>query len=351
MTRSVKRTLLIMVLLLLTAALIMNEVATTQAAETTCVLPESGPWPACATGSENTTNAPTLPAVIDDDTCVIPETGRWPACATGGYRNPPPAVPDENCVIPSSGAWPDCATQGSTEKAESEAAAIFAFAMTPDKVQPGRQTVTLSWRTNADLVELYYQGTVTEFDGRDNSLTTEIDAGLYQSFVIVAHKGKSKVEATLNIYCAADSWFFNNPPEGCPVPADGSGVSAIQFFEHGIMRWHKNGDFQRIHVFYNDGTHDAFQDFWYEPAAEDSNPTLVPPEGLYKPMRGFGVLWSDPAVRSKLGWAITEEAGYSGHIQCTGPALYDLTCWGSTPNNQIIVWNNDTWWTIWNDSQ
>ena len=52
-------------------------------------------------------NTPPPPGGNGD--CVIPESGPWPPCATGGGTPPaPPANPGE-CVIPPSGPWPACA--------------------------------------------------------------------------------------------------------------------------------------------------------------------------------------------------------------------------------------------------
>lgn len=104
-----------------------------------CIIPESGPWPPCATGGND------QPETNDD--CVIPPSGPWPPCATGGGGGsapsptpapgepcpesgkwPPGCVPgggdssptpapapgnDDACVIPDSGPWPPCATGGS----------------------------------------------------------------------------------------------------------------------------------------------------------------------------------------------------------------------------------------------
>lgn len=68
-----------------------------------CVIPESGPWPPCATGG-------TPPSSSDGD-CVIPESGPWPPCATGGSGgSAPPTSSGDDCVIPESGPWPPCAT-------------------------------------------------------------------------------------------------------------------------------------------------------------------------------------------------------------------------------------------------
>ncbi len=83
--------------LLLTALAGQNGVVS---ADDECVIPDSGPWPACATGG-------TRPPSASD--CVIPESGPWPPCATGGSV----AEGAGECVIPASGPWPSCATGGS----------------------------------------------------------------------------------------------------------------------------------------------------------------------------------------------------------------------------------------------
>ncbi len=64
-----------------------------------CVIPESGPWPPCATGGN---------AADSNSDCVIPERGPWPPCATGGGGS----ANSGGCVIPERGPWPPCATGG-----------------------------------------------------------------------------------------------------------------------------------------------------------------------------------------------------------------------------------------------
>ncbi len=61
---------------------------------------------------------PAPPASGGDGECVIPDSGPWPPCATGGGdggggggATPPPSTGD--CVIPASGPWPPCATEPS----------------------------------------------------------------------------------------------------------------------------------------------------------------------------------------------------------------------------------------------
>lgn len=76
-----KRLLLMTLMLLVTLATLAITSVSATAADTTqrdghCVIPESGPWPPCATGGVVPDNIP--------DGCVIPPSGPWPPCATGG---------------------------------------------------------------------------------------------------------------------------------------------------------------------------------------------------------------------------------------------------------------------------
>lgn len=65
---------------------------------TGCIIPDSGPWPSCATGGEQ-----------PEIECVIPESGPWPPCAIGDE-----SVVTKPCVIPENGPWPACARRHST---------------------------------------------------------------------------------------------------------------------------------------------------------------------------------------------------------------------------------------------
>lgn len=51
-----------------------------------CVIPQSGPWPPCATGGGGAPATQPQPSAGAVD-CVIPESGPWPPCATGSGNN------------------------------------------------------------------------------------------------------------------------------------------------------------------------------------------------------------------------------------------------------------------------
>jgi hypothetical protein len=92
------------------------------------------------------------------------------------------------------------------------------------------------------------------------------------------------------------------------------------------MLWNKAEDW--IYVLFDDGLQPAFRTFldkWDEGQPE-SDPSIVPPAGLYQPVRGFGLVWrEEPGVRDRLGWAVDEEQGYPTAIQRTSRYKYNVT--------------------------
>jgi hypothetical protein len=89
--------------------------------------------------------------------------------------------------------------------------------------------------------------------------------------------------------------------------------SAFQPFESGSMIWREDTD--QVYVLFRDGSWAVFDPTWVEGEPEQ-DPEIVPPEGLFQPKRGFGKVWRDNLdVRSGLGWALQEEAGYTALVQ------------------------------------
>lgn len=125
--------------------------------------------------------------------------------------------------------------------------------------------------------------------------------------------------------CELD-YFFTPAPRRCPLRPATYSWAAEQRFEHGRMIWLEDND--AIHVFYEDGAEyypehypdwqgrfERFEDTW-TPDETESDPTVVPPEGLYQPIRGFGKVWREnPQVREQLGWATAPEQGYESALQ------------------------------------
>src|SRR5689334_11385833 len=99
----------------------------------------------------------------------------------------------------------------------------------------------------------------------------------------------------MEIACPTE-WFFANGPDReteCPVEAEYWSGTA-QNFEHGLMVWQSSNYAPSIQILFDDGSYQAFEDKWSDGMA-DSDPSLVPPEGLYQPTGSFGLVWRSEA--------------------------------------------------------
>lgn len=92
---------------------------------------------------------------------------------------------------------------------------------------------------------------------------------------------------------------------GCPGSVYTDRPAAIQNFENGSMIWVQlTEDNPRIYAYLEYGYYQSFPDTWQE-GVDPEEPDVNPPEGLYKPRRGFGKVWIDnPDLRNDIGWAI-----------------------------------------------
>jgi hypothetical protein len=70
-----------------------------------------------------------------------------------------------------------------------------------------------------------------------------------------------------------------------------------------------------IYVFDWEGHWQRFADTFVEGQLEN-DPGIIPPTGLYQPVRGFGKVWREhPQVQDQLGWAQGRELGYESTFQ------------------------------------
>ena len=128
--------------------------------------------------------------------------------------------------------------------------------------------------------------------------------------------GDAEALVDLTIECAHE-WvpaLAENPPSGRCPGGSAVGSAAQQSFENGFMIWLEPG--RTIYVFYNFGragsppVYEVYPDDFHEGDPE-SDPAIVPPSGLYQPIRGFGLVWrTNQGVRDGLGWATAPEAGF-----------------------------------------
>ena len=105
---------------------------------------------------------------------------------------------------------------------------------------------------------------------------------------------------------------------GCPIAAPEQLAMAEQPFEHGSMFWVSSGQIFGLASQVVDGQNNVFwqaADTWQEGMPAD-DPQMTVPEGLIQPIRGFGLAWrSNLTLRSALGYATTQEEGYTGTLQ------------------------------------
>jgi hypothetical protein len=123
---------------------------------------------------------------------------------------------------------------------------------------------------------------------------------------------------------------------GCAAaPAQEIGA-AFQSFERGQMFW--RGDLQLIYVLQEGGTWDGYEDKWMP---DQGDPDLSPPQGLYRPVRGFGRVWSLDlgGPPSPIGWGTAPERGYAMVVQ---PFARGLLLSG--PNDDVYALHDDGTW-------
>jgi len=204
------------------------------------------------------------------------------------------------------------------------------------EADPG-DTITLEWQsTGGHQATLYHLMDTGQLDGwweveptgsMDYVITDE--SRNWEGFVLfVLDEAEHVAQATLQVPLRCpDTWFFSPPPDECPSSPPILTDGAEQHFQYGLMLWTKAEDL--IHVlFFDEGTQPAYKIFldeWDEGEPE-SDPGIVPPAGLYQPVRGFGLVWrEEPGIRDRLGWARDREVGYPTAIQRTSRPKYNVT--------------------------
>lgn len=114
----------------------------------------------------------------------------------------------------------------------------------------------------------------------------------------------------------AGLWENRRSALGCPVvsPEKYQTTMVVQEFEGGAMFWRK--DKSLIYVLPEGEAPLAFKDTWDSAMPAYACPQSAPSQTPPTPKSGFGLVWCrEPAVRSALGAALTEEKAFDAPLQ------------------------------------
>jgi hypothetical protein len=209
------------------------------------------------------------------------------------------------------------------------------FRANVDQADPGDE-IQLEWQsTGGDRAILYHLLPSGQFgDAWDvdpsGTFDYEIDEDErnYTAFtlqVFDADNRMAQASVSIPLNCL-NEWFFSPAPDECPRGPAIFSNAAEQHFEHGTLLWVEDQDL--IYVIFDDGKvpgWTAYPDEWQEGDPE-YDPDIVPPEGYYQPIRGFGLVWrTKSTVRDRLGWAVDLELAFDSAVQSTSRAKYNDT--------------------------
>jgi hypothetical protein len=213
---------------------------------------------------------------------------------------------------------------------------------TADKLMlnPG-EPLTFTWTTtNASTVTINHILSNSMFGGMGRgdlpangsaSILTDSNAVNTNKFIlIVTNNAGVTVSQSLDVtFACKHPWFFTPAPAYCSSDVSYTRSMIEQVFQGGRMVWiaYPQG-YNSISILYNDGTIYTGEDTWKNTEPE-SDPSLVPPAGLYQPVRGFGKVWRElQGARDKLGWALGVETPYNGLFQYEGGTM-DAKGWNT----------------------
>jgi hypothetical protein len=275
-----------------------------------------------------------VPALVSTQPPDLTATSA-PATVTAASPSAPPptAAPVANTLTPSPTSGP-VSTQRPTPLPLSATPppakpAILSFTVDRTKAQPGDK-VTLTWATVGGVTASLGQGICCANNGADEmqsiplngSIGVSLDAVVQRDsinfWLVVENASGAATAAQQTDLPCPDTYFFSTSGAAMPCPAGppASSPAAEELFEHGRMIWLKSTG--AIYVLFGDGTPkpsgqppDGFvqiQDTW-KTGDPESDPCLVPPAGLFQPVRGFGKVWRDQE-RANLGWALGPEQAF-----------------------------------------
>lgn len=241
---------------------------------------------------------------------------------------------------------------------------ILTFRVTPAQADPG-DTVTLTWEASGERATICPSARFVLFTSDDcqnvtlsgaTTFTIPLEAAGFQFITFLLSVGTddspgAEMESvTVALKCHL-TWFFSDEPQAgiCPT-APVTSFAAAQYFERGTMIWIEQlGRYFILEqtLLYPDDVRKQVY-FIQDPLEifRDSSAEIDPPEGLYAPESGFGLVWrgdvsGSPGFRESLGWALSPEFGYEAILQCddalpSGGRSWQ-TCYLRRPDDEAVA--------------
>lgn len=239
--------------------------------------------------------------------------------------------------------------------------AVEQFMVEPDNPVAVGDSLTVTWETVGGDVRLCLaqsQGGGTERCFEDlppsGSLGVRIDEELTGPLTLRLTVAKGEPDAAsdeidLGEICRYH-WFTTPETDGCPGTPIYETNAAAQLFEHGWLLWIDEPG--RYFALTDDIVEPEVDGKRYETTADplmvidDTEADVEPPDGLYAPVSGFGLIWrgdaQDTGYRELLGWATIPEFGYQARYQCD--AQDEPTCYVLHPDDWVVVLTPDGYW-------
>lgn len=237
---------------------------------------------------------------------------------------------------------------------------VLSFTASSSRVNPG-EVVTLSWEVTgpkAEMGECLYPDdghlshpcfpktyAVVPLVGT-RTVTIPKEARYSVLFMLNVQNDSGSLLDHESIYLEIScptTWFFGSAPAEygttCPQDEVVTSQAAWQTFEHGSMMW--NARTNEILVLLANGHRLGSPNQW-DSSMPEYDPSVIPPEGLYQPVRGFGLAWRD--ARDAIGWATAPEFAFNLTYQCSVYRYHELNCYYQDPNGRII---GTDWSDLW----
>lgn len=221
-------------------------------------------------------------------------------------------------------------------------AEILVYPTVSGIVWPG-DSVTVTYDVRAEtatlcLAPVFTENWVCDLVPASGPYTLEINPATTTTLQLQLNAYLNETQATgtaiIELYCDEDAWFFSGPPTICPGSQPVQTAAAYQRFENGFMLWLEQGQWwepgEVIYVLYDTQNFEPFPEYTMPDSnAPTPNIEYDPPEGMFVPESGFGLLWKENSwIRQRLGWAVAPEVGFSTTVQRgysqEGPFLYLL---------------------------